>query len=99
MKRSPHFIAALLAAASAAATALEDRSRVEFRIPAAPPTAFEIERAAVLGRAVTRRTAETLEGTLSRPAGAGPFPALVLMHPCHEASHYEPWAERLVGWG
>ena len=21
------------------------------------------------------------------------------MHPCHEASHYEPWAERLVGWG
>jgi dienelactone hydrolase len=41
-----------------------------------------------------------ISGWLYRPAGAGPFPAIVLAHTCGGVNeHTEMWAKRLVGWG
>lgn len=55
----------------------------------------------------TDAQATPIAGLLYRPAGAGPFPAVVMMHGC--SGLYAPsgkvqtnlaaWAERLVGWG
>jgi dienelactone hydrolase len=42
----------------------------------------------------------TLTGQLTRPKGAGPFPAVVLLHGCSGLNRfYHVWAERLEGWG
>jgi dienelactone hydrolase len=39
-------------------------------------------------------------GELYRPAGAGPFPAVVVLHGCTGvASHYRQWAQLLAQWG
>jgi len=45
-----------------------------------------------------------LPGILHRPAGDGPFPAVVMLCGCGgvsgpDAAHQSAWAERLVGWG
>jgi dienelactone hydrolase len=41
-----------------------------------------------------------LSGWLYRPAGAGPFPAIVLAHPCNGVSeHTNGWGKLLAGWG
>jgi dienelactone hydrolase len=40
----------------------------------------------------------TLE--LWKPAGSGPFPAVVVLHGCDGVTaHHRSWAQRLVGWG
>ena len=42
----------------------------------------------------------TLTGQLTRPKGAGPFPAVVLLHGCSGLNKfYHVWAERLAFWG
>jgi dienelactone hydrolase len=43
----------------------------------------------------------TLTGRLKRPAGGGPFPAIVLLHGCGgmQGQRDQLWAERLSGWG
>src|SRR4051794_36355255 len=39
-------------------------------------------------------------GELYRPAGVGPFPAMVILHGCDGIGrHYRDWARRLAGWG
>ena len=41
-----------------------------------------------------------LTGKLRKPEGKGPFPSIVMLHPCAEISkHLDVWAERLVSWG
>jgi dienelactone hydrolase len=41
-----------------------------------------------------------LSGWLYRPAGAGPFPAIVLAHPCNGVSeHTSGWGKLLASWG
>ena len=41
-----------------------------------------------------------LMGWLYRPAGAGPFPAIVLAHPCNGVSeHTNGWGRLLASWG
>ncbi len=41
-----------------------------------------------------------LSGKLHRPAGKGPFPAVVLLHGCGGMTKRDrTWAERLAGWG
>ncbi len=43
----------------------------------------------------------TLKGTLNKPPGDGPFPALVLLHGCGgiQPRRDHRWAQRLSGWG
>jgi len=41
-----------------------------------------------------------LTGKLRKPEGKGPFPSIVVLHPCVEIrKHLDVWAERLVSWG
>jgi dienelactone hydrolase len=41
-----------------------------------------------------------ISGWLYRPGGAGPFPALVLAHPCNGVSeHTDGWGKLLASWG
>jgi len=41
-----------------------------------------------------------LSGWLDRPSGAGPFPAIVLAHPCNGVSeHTHTWSRLLARWG
>jgi dienelactone hydrolase len=41
-----------------------------------------------------------LTGKLRKPEGKGPFPSIVMLHPCADISkHLDVWAERLVSWG
>lgn len=54
---------------------------------------------------ILRQSAETVDGYLTKPAGGGPFPALVHLHGCGglapavkaNADHF--WAKRLAAWG
>src|SRR5262249_26263116 len=40
------------------------------------------------------------DSELARPAGPGPFPAIVVMHGCNGvAPHYRAWTETLRSWG
>lgn len=41
-----------------------------------------------------------LTAKLRKPEGNGPFPAIVMLHPCIEATReLDVWSERLVSWG
>ena len=41
-----------------------------------------------------------LTGKLRKPEGKGPFPAIVMLHPCIEVrKEMDNWAERFVSWG
>lgn len=43
---------------------------------------------------------QILKGLLTKPAGDGPFPAIVLLHGCSGLqSHYSDWIDRLQRWG
>jgi dienelactone hydrolase len=57
-----------------------------------PPAAMD---AAVVGPPGSDARAE-----LYMPAGAGPFPAMVVLHGCDGIGpHYRDWARELAGWG
>lgn len=48
----------------------------------------------------SRMPEAALNGRLFMPGGAGPFPAVILLHGCGGPSRLQDdWAERLVGWG
>ncbi len=41
-----------------------------------------------------------ITGWMYRPAGSGPFPAIILAHSCSGVGrHTETWGKRLAGWG
>jgi len=89
-------------------------SGVACRATSIEPVQFVSARAR-LGPLTARRAAEThqpaapditVDGYLIKPDGAGPFPAIVLLHGCNglspsfrRAPASSPWIERLVGWG
>lgn len=61
---------------------------------AADVSAVSIRSTTVGGQAVA------LSAKLTRPNGAGPFPAVVLMHGCSGPRQWgDMWGERLAGWG
>jgi dienelactone hydrolase len=74
---------------------------VHFRSLEVPPTEFRIALAAARGQVARPEPADEIAGELYRPAGDGPFPAIVALHGCGgrsrsaEAIH----AARFVEWG
>src|SRR5437763_2888587 len=64
----------ILTAAAAAET-------VHFRSATWPPTPLQL-RLAKAGDTVAEQASVALTGELYRPTGQGPYPAIVLLHPC-----------------
>lgn len=76
------------------------RDTVRFAGPPFAPTAFAQERARQEGRVLEPRAADEVIGHLARPTGAGPFPAVVMLHGCSERGEWNKlWLARLVEWG
>ena len=71
-------LAAALILASVAARA----ETVHFPSAATPPTPLQERLARERGETVESRKGDDLVGELHRPTGAGPFPAVVLLHGC-----------------
>ena len=55
---------------------------IRFRSATWPPTPLQQRLAKAVGRPSPSRPASPLSGELYRPPGNGPFPAVVLLHPC-----------------
>ena len=55
---------------------------VHFTSAVLPPTAFKLKRAKAQGKELELEPGFPVWGHLSKPTGAGPFPAVVLMHGC-----------------
>jgi dienelactone hydrolase len=70
---------AFLCFAPAAGNASEE---VKFHSAPVPPTAFKMRLAKERGEAVAPELTEEIGGTLYRPSGQGPFPAVVVLHGC-----------------
>jgi len=87
---------ACLLAASLTAFATLAATGAQIPPPASPvPTAALAFNAATVGGPDSHAPAE-----LFRPEGAGPFPAVVVLHPCNGVTaHTRNWARRLVSWG
>ncbi len=64
------------------------------------PTAFQKRRAQARGEVLAAKPGITLTARLSKPTGAGPHPAVLLLASADgvQASH-RAWAEALAGWG
>ena len=73
---------------------------VEFTSATTPPTPFALKQAKARGIELKQEPGRPLRGLLVRPAGEGPFPAVVLLHGCDGIQPFEEqWAEDLVAWG
>jgi dienelactone hydrolase len=80
--------------------------RVRFEAARAPLTPFMQRWARERGRTVERPAAEPIDGYLAKPAGRGPFPAVVQLHACsgltarfRAGAEANAWADRLTDWG
>jgi dienelactone hydrolase len=90
-------VAALALAGHASARAAEE---VVFAAARVPPSQLRVRLAKAQGITLQPEPGHPLRGRLSRPAGQGPFPAVVLLHGCGGLEPYlGAWAERLAGWG
>ncbi|HSI01983.1 MAG TPA: dienelactone hydrolase family protein [Reyranella sp.] len=55
---------------------------IHFRSTTWPPTPLQLRLAKASGDTIAEQASVGLKGELYRPAGKGPFPAVVLLHPC-----------------
>jgi dienelactone hydrolase len=55
---------------------------VRFRSATWPPTPLQQRLAKTAGQTIAEQASVPLTGELYRPPGSGPFPAVVLLHPC-----------------
>ncbi len=70
---------------------------VEFSSASAPPTAFQLKRAKAQGKTAKTIPGDPLNGYLRMPEGAGPFPAVVLLHGCEGVkAFHNDWAAFLT---
>ena len=73
---------------------------VRFNSAGVPPTPFKIKQAMKKGIELKPEPGIPLTGRLSKPEGAGPFPAVVLFHGCFGIRPYQDtWAANLAEWG
>ena len=88
------------ALASSAASAVLAPEWVEFTSATTPPTPFALKQAKARGIELKQEPGTPLRGLLVRPEGAGPFPAVVLLHGCDGVQPFqEQWAADLASWG
>ena len=55
---------------------------IHFRSATWPPTPLQLRLAKASGDTIAEQASVALTGELYRPAGPGPYPAVVLLHPC-----------------
>ena len=73
---------------------------VEFTSVTTPPTPFTLKQAKARGIELKQEPGTPLRGLLVRPDGAGPFPAVVLLHGCDGVQPFqEQWAADVAKWG
>ena len=63
---------------------------IRFRSATWPPTPLQLRLAKASGDTIAERASVSLVGELHRPSGDGPFPAVVLLHPCRSQLPIEP---------
>jgi dienelactone hydrolase len=74
--------------------------KVHFNSASVPPTPFKIKQAQNKGIELKPEPGIPLTGWLGKPAGEGPFPAVVLFHGCFGIRAYQDaWAAQLSEWG
>ena len=80
--------------------------RVQFESARYQAGPLQLRLARERGETVARPPADVIDGYLSKPDGAGPFPAIVHLHGCSGLSAAFKagtdkglWSERLAGWG
>ena len=83
---------------------LEGAEAVEFEsvFYTYPLSPFKVRQLKKLGKELEPNTEPSirLTGYLAKPAGEGPFPAVVLMHGCAGIWEWDGvWSDRLVAWG
>jgi dienelactone hydrolase len=72
---------------------------VEFTSVTMPPTPFALKKAKARGIELKQEPGTPLRGLLVLPDGAGPFPAVVLLHGCDGVQPFqERWAADLAEW-
>jgi dienelactone hydrolase len=90
----PTFLfAALLGMTSASAQGSEE---VRFRSAGWPPTEFRMQLAKERGETVVVAPGDEIGGTLYRPPGSGPFPAVVFQH--GSGGRFRPEEQRKAEW-
>jgi len=73
---------------------------VHFNSASVPHTPFKIKQAKAKGIELKPKPGIALVGKLSKPGGAGSFPAVVLLHSCFGIRPYQDrWATKLAKWG
>ncbi len=73
---------------------------VHFNSASVPHSPFKIKQAKAKGIELKPRIGIELVGKLSKPRGAGSFPAVVLLHSCFGIRPYQDrWAAKLTQWG
>ena len=86
-------VSSVLAAASAP-------KWVESTTATTPLTPFALKQAKAQGIELQQEPGTPLRGLLVHPEGAGPFPAVVLLHGCDGIQPFqEQWADDLANWG
>jgi len=74
--------------------------QVHFNSASVRPTPFQEKKAKAKGIELKPKPGIVLVGQLSKPGGAGSFPAVVLLHSCSGIRPYQDrWATKLAQWG
>ncbi|MDH3474686.1 MAG: dienelactone hydrolase family protein [Rhodospirillales bacterium] len=88
------------ALALAAPSPLSAAEEVTFAAARVPPSQLRLRLAKAQGVTLKPEPGQPLRGRLVRPAGQGPFPAVVLLHGCAGLEPYlDAWAGALAAWG
>ena len=70
---------------------------VEFTSASTPSPPFQLKRAKAQGKIIETRPGDPLKGYLRLPEGAGPFPAILLLHGCEGIKQFQSdWAAFLT---
>lgn len=104
--RIPLAITMLLLLASQDVRPTTAAERVQFESARYQVGSLQQRLARERGESLARSPADTIHGYLTKPAGDGPFPAIVHLHGCSglpkafkDGTEKGPWSERLAAWG